>query len=221
MLQKTPDGNQIAAWRQGGQGNCSTVAAIKGLVDAYGKEGAFTSINKNDDGSYNVKLLDGRDVALTTKELAHSTKRSGFIEKGEGNDLEFANLAFAVAAKNKQNLSGYNSFDHAINSLNDGENPWDSPKWLGVPKENLINMSGKDASKYDSMVGWNSRHAVFVDRHVNAEGQASQKVDLYGNANHFGGGGGVSYRRGLFGRRIPVRSAGYSAGFAFKPLPSE
>jgi thiol-disulfide isomerase/thioredoxin len=217
----TPDGNQIHAWKQGGTGNCASIACIKAATDAYGKEGVFDGVTKREDGGFDLKLQDGRSVSLTAKELETAKRYSQFHELGKGTDLEHAQLTYGAMAKNKQELMGYRSFESALSSLNDGENPRDAARWLGIPKDRIQELTSKGVAGQDSIVAWNNRHAVFVDRALGQGGKESHQYDLYGRAMDYGSGSRLETRRGRFGRTYQVQVGGnpYPNAFGFSPRP--
>lgn len=202
LLAPTQDRNEIESWRQGGRGNCASVACIKAATDAYGKDKVFSGIERTENGGYNVTLQDGRKVSVSPKELEMATAHSGFVEQGKGKDKDFANLAFATMAKNKQDLTGMRSYGQAINSLNDGEDPRAAARWLGIPKDQIQDLTYKDKTGKDSIVAWNNGHAVMVDRREGANGKDAHVYDRFGNEQAY------DNRRNI-----------YPSAFGMKPLP--
>lgn len=126
-------------WRgfwQGSQGNCVTVSAIKAAMAKYGHNphGIYKHIKQTQDG-FDVTMRDSRKLHVSFDELTQAANGSDF----EGDDSEVkkdAIFLYAVSAKRAQleNNQGTakHSFQHAMDSLNDGEFPGDALKRLGL-----------------------------------------------------------------------------------------
>ncbi|KRP60575.1 hypothetical protein TU79_11245 [Pseudomonas trivialis] len=112
-------------FRQGNQGNCVTVAAIKVAMVRFGQSprSIFERVQRTARG-YDVTLRDGYTLSVSNRELSQAARESRF--KGvDAGMLKDANFLFAVSAKRaqQQNNDGTAgaSFSAAINSLNEGE----------------------------------------------------------------------------------------------------
>ena len=160
---KSNDASQLIAWRQNKKGNCSAIAAIKALIDAVGQDSAFLSIVLKSD-QYSVHLHDGSKIEVTKREVKLTGRESDFVDLNNPGDVEFANFCLAIMAKNKQVQLGINDFSAALESLNRGDFPMNSLKWIGIPENWIVDITAKDISSFDSIVAWDQRHAVFVDR---------------------------------------------------------
>jgi len=121
---KKPD-NIWSGFRQGDQGNCITVSAIKAAMMRYGQKptDVYKEVKETSKG-YEVTMRDGTTVPLTKDELKQAAAHAGF----KGDDpamITDANFMYAVSAKRAQleNNDGTakQSFTAALNSLNDGE----------------------------------------------------------------------------------------------------
>ena len=119
-------GNIWSGFRQGKDGNCITVAAIKAAMMRFGQKPTdiFSHVKLAGDG-YNVEMRDGFKLHLSKNELAQAAKRSDF--KGDGSAmLADATFLYAVSAKRAQieNNDGYasKSYGHALTSINDSDN---------------------------------------------------------------------------------------------------
>jgi len=183
LLKPTEDGNQIKAWRQTTEGNCASIATVKAAVDCYGKAGVFNKIKKNADGSYDIKLQNGRDVHITKAELEKTKSGSDFKELGKGSDIKFANLAFSVMIKENQRMYGMSSFTKSMNDLNSGEFPIKCASYLGIPKGQIEHLTNKSKRGKDSICAWNSAHAVMVD----SKKSGSHVYDSYGSVREYTG----------------------------------
>lgn len=119
-----PD-NIWSGFRQGPDGNCVTVSAIKVAMVRFGQSPTdiFKSVTRND-GGYRVVMRDDFQLTLTDSELAQGAQGAKF----NGPDKEMlkdAQFLFAVSAKRAQmennDRTAGRSFHAAVRSLNDGE----------------------------------------------------------------------------------------------------
>ena len=119
-----PD-NIWSGFRQGPDGNCVTVSAIKVAMVRFGQSPTdiFKSVTRND-GGYRVVMRDDFQLTLTDSELAQGAQGAKF----NGPDKEMlkdAQFLFAASAKRAQmennDRTAGRSFHAAVRSLNDGE----------------------------------------------------------------------------------------------------
>ncbi|AZF54075.1 hypothetical protein C4J85_3602 [Pseudomonas sp. R4-34-07] len=119
-----PD-NIWSGFRQGPDGNCVTVSAIKAAMYRFGQSPTdiFKEVAKTSDG-YQVFMRDGFRLTLTDGELAEGARGAKFSGPDTGM-LKDAQFLFAVSAKRAQmennDRTAGRSFQAAIRSLNDGE----------------------------------------------------------------------------------------------------
>ncbi|CRM98854.1 hypothetical protein [Pseudomonas sp. 34 E 7] len=119
-----PD-NIWSGFRQGPDGNCVTVSAIKAAMHRFGQSPTdiFQEVAKTRDG-YHVVMRDGFRLTLNDRELAEGSRGARFNGPDKGM-LKDAQFLFAVSAKRAQieNNDGMadRSYQHAIRSLNNGE----------------------------------------------------------------------------------------------------
>ena len=118
-------GNIWSGFKQGPDGNCVTVSAIKAAMMRYGKEptDVFKEVKEAGDG-YDVTMRDGFKLHVSKGELKEAAKEARF----EGDDpsmITAANFMYAASAKRAQmeNNDGTagRSFMAAMKSLNNGE----------------------------------------------------------------------------------------------------
>lgn len=150
---------------QGVEGNCVTVSAIKAAMVRFGQspESIYKKISATADG-YEVVMRDSFKLNVTRDELKKARLASNF----KGSDqalLEDANFLYAVSAKRAQlennDGRGNQSYEVAMETLNDGEYPGSALRRLGLSayvrestiKELLGGAIGTLA---------NSRHSVVV-----------------------------------------------------------
>jgi hypothetical protein len=124
----------IAGFRQGGTGNCVSVAAIKAGMAALGPDRLFKNVTRTAQG-VQLTMHDGFKVSLTNAELAQAEKASKLYGK-DPSLLAQANLAYAAMAKRAQ-IEGNDglrnmSYARALQSLNDGKSFREGAKWLGL-----------------------------------------------------------------------------------------
>lgn len=115
-------------FRQGPNGNCVTVSAIKASMAKFGQSPTdiFKEVKKEGEG-YRVVMRDGVTLHLSRRELAEGARSSKFVSRDQ-EMLKDAHFLFAVSAKRAQleNNDGYarTGFRAALHSLNDGEDEY-------------------------------------------------------------------------------------------------
>ncbi|ADO75088.1 hypothetical protein [Stigmatella aurantiaca] len=153
----------FSGFKQGGTGNCVSVAAIKAAMAKFGPDQVFKSVKRSGQG-YDVTMRDGVKVRVSDAELA----TAGRLSRISGRDPKLvrdAVLMYAAMA-NRAQLEGNDgrknmSFERACQSLNDGESYREGPRWLGLQKH-VRKIDPNDIHRYTAVVGASSRHAVFA-----------------------------------------------------------
>ena len=146
-------GNIWSGFRQGPDGNCTTVAAIKAAMMKFGNKptDVFMDVQPKGDG-FRVKMRDGFELDLSKAELVQAAQQARF----QGTDAEMitnANFMYAASAKraHMEGNEGYGhgndhnakrSYQDALVSLNDGERPDEVLDRLGL--KNLYRKSSSD-----------------------------------------------------------------------------
>jgi hypothetical protein len=117
--------NIWSGFRQGPDGNCVTVSAIKAAMYKFGQSPTdiYKDVIRTNDG-YQVTMRDDFRLTLTDQELRVGTAGSQFGGPDKGM-LKDAQFLFAVSAKraqmeNNDGTAGRN-FNAAVKSLNNGE----------------------------------------------------------------------------------------------------
>ncbi len=135
--------NIWTGFKQGPDGNCTTVAAIKAAMMKFGKQptDVFRDVKASGDG-YDVQMRDGFQLHLSKNELMQAAQQARF----EGTDPEMitnANFIYAASAK-RAHMQGNEGHGHgndqnakrsyldALVSLNDGERPDEVLDRLGM-----------------------------------------------------------------------------------------
>lgn len=160
----------FSGFRQGKNGNCVTISAIKAAMAKFGQnpKDIYKSVEKGADG-FKVVMRDGVKVELSKAELDAAIRGSNFVGLKDPEMLKDAHFLFACSAKRAQmeNNDGRasRSFEAAIRSLNDGEDEWGAGegfKRLGL-KDHMKHVSVRDFAD-KSLIGMVNRrgHSVAV-----------------------------------------------------------
>ncbi|WP_177445801.1 hypothetical protein [Pseudomonas sp. ICMP 460] len=129
-------GNIWTGFKQGPDGNCTTVSAIKAAMMKFGQKptDVFKDVKEAGDG-YDVQMRDGFQLHLSKGELQVAAQQARFL----GDDpamMTDANFLYAASAKRAQmeNNDGTASasFLQATVTLNDGEYGRESLERLGL-----------------------------------------------------------------------------------------
>ncbi|WP_340051917.1 hypothetical protein [Pseudomonas proteolytica] len=128
--------NIWSGFYQGVEGNCVTVSAIKAAMMKFGQnpQGIYKKISATADG-YEVVMRDGYKLNLTHDELNKAKVHSG-LQGSNQSLLDDANFLYAVSAKRAQlennDGRGNQSYEVAMDTLNDGEYPGSALRRLGL-----------------------------------------------------------------------------------------
>lgn len=162
-----PD-NIWSGFRQGPDGNCVTVSAIKVAMYRFGQSPTdiFKSVSKTNEG-YRVVMRDEFQLTLTGQELAQAAQHAQFNGQDRGM-LKDAQFLFAASAKRAQmeNNDGTagRSFHAAIRSLNNGEDergPGEGLLRLGL-KQHMKRVSVRDLARGQLGMCNRTGHSVAV-----------------------------------------------------------
>jgi len=179
----------MSGFNQTTEGNCSAVATIKAAMDKYGT-GVFDGMQQTQDGGYNLQMKDGVGLNISAQELQIAQEKEKF--EGVGTDeQEFATLCYAAMAKRammEQN-DGSTNFSGACDSLNNGEWPKDTARFLGL-ENNIQSLNTNNLFGQDGIVAWSAEHSLYLDNQG-----GNLMADKYGNPFSFDGTDG-------FGRSI-------------------
>jgi hypothetical protein len=155
-------------FRQGPDGNCVTISAIKAAMMKFGQSPTdiFSSVQAVGDG-YHVVMRDGFRLDLKKHELATAIRGSKFVPMRDPGMLKDAHFLFAVSAKRAQmeNNDGRaaRSFDAAVHSLNDGEDERGAGEgFLRLGLRNHMKTVSVSAFRDKSMIGMVNRDAHSV-----------------------------------------------------------
>lgn len=168
----------IEAFKQGGTGNCVSIAIIKASIEIFGLDGVF-SYNWNNQNCH-VIMRDGFELTFTPEEHATGANASRFVLLENKEVFDFANLAFTAMVKRAQ-IEGNDgndnmSFEEAIDSLNKGELYLEGPHWLGV-RQHMRSVGRKYIWQYRGVIGASSKHCFFASEGLE---------DYYGRVDQLG-----------------------------------
>jgi len=125
-----------SSFYQGANGNCATVSAIKAAMMRFGQKpkDIFRTVTERPEG-FEVTMRDGFPLTLTHEELAKA-RRVSQLTGADPVLLEDANFLYAVSAKRAQSenndFRARQSFEVAMQTLNDGDFPGNALRRLGL-----------------------------------------------------------------------------------------
>lgn len=169
----------IRSFRQGGTGNCVSIAIIKAGIEIFGLNQIFHS-QLEDSGNYNFMLRDGFQSTISPQEYEQAVSGSMFQELANKEIYDYAVLCYAVMAKRAM-IEGNDQQDNltyqqAIATLNNGENYLQGPYWLGL-RHNYRNIGRRYARTNPGCVGASRAHCFYVSYGME---------DQYGVPDHIG-----------------------------------
>ena len=155
----------ITAFRQGGTGNCVSIAVIKAGIEIFGLDKIFHAVLQ-EDNTFSITMRDGFQLKLTQLELAMAKEGSRFIVKANQEVFNYANFCFAAMAKRAQieendDLPREMTFVQAIDTLNDGEYYMEGPGWLGL-RHHCRAIGRKYIFHYPGVIGASRAHCFFA-----------------------------------------------------------
>jgi hypothetical protein len=123
----------IKSYRQGGTGNCVSIAVIKASIQVFGLD-KVVYFQKTTNEGYSFTMRDGFESSITKQEVELAIKGSNFICKVNKDIFNYSNLCFAAMAKRAldDKHEGSKTYKGAIESLNNGEYYYLGADWLGL-----------------------------------------------------------------------------------------
>jgi len=165
------------SFKQGERTNCSSIAFIKAALNVYGLDNLFVT-EKVNDSLRKITLKNNASFNLKNDELKKARVSAGFVyikENCESERItEYAILTYAVMAKYKQVIDKEETFDKALEDLEDGEVYTPTIyKYLGFEiGKQIQKLKRESGSEFCGVVAWSTAHAVFV---------CEEFMDYYGN----------------------------------------
>lgn len=168
----------IQSFRQGGTGNCVSIAIIKAGIEILGLNKIFHHQEK--DGGFEFMMRDGFEGKVSEEEWSKAKAGSRFIPLQNEEVYNYANTCFAAMAKRAM-IEGNDdipnpTYDQAIETLNDGEYYLHGTNWLGL-RHNYRNVGRKYARNNPGCVGASKKHCFYVSNGFE---------DEYGNPDRIG-----------------------------------
>jgi hypothetical protein len=165
------------SFKQGERTNCSSIAFIKASLNVYGLDNLFIA-EKVNDSLQKITLKNNASFNLKNEELKKAKVSAGFVyikDNCESEKItEYAMLVYAVMAKYKQIIDKEETFDKALEDLEDGEVYTPTIyKYLGFEiGKQIQKLKRQSGSEFCGVVAWSTAHAVFV---------CEDFMDYYGN----------------------------------------
>ncbi len=168
----------IKAFKQGGTGNCVSIAIIKAGIEIFGLNTVFQSNWVGD--ICNVIMRDGYELEFSKEEFESCYQLSKFIELENKDVYNYAVLCFAAMVKRAQleendNISNL-TFNEAAETLNKGEYYLEGPHWLGL-RHHIRSIGRKYIWQYKGVIGASRKHCFFASRGIE---------DNYGSVDKIG-----------------------------------
>ena len=156
----------IKSFRQGGTGNCVSIAVIKAGIQVFGLDKVvYFEHTTNEENSFTMR--DGFEGVLTKSEILEANSSSKFLLLENKFVFEYANLCFASMAKRAlmEEHEGASTITQAINSLNNGEYYYLGADWLGL-RHHKRAMGLKYIWNNLGVVGASSKHCFFCSEGI-------------------------------------------------------
>lgn len=159
----------IKAFKQGGTGNCVSIAIIKAGIEIFGMYNIFDYNKNSGDEGFSFMMQDGFEAGVSDDELQLAKQGSKFILLEKQEVFDYANICFAAMAKRAMiegNDDQHNpTYEGAIKTLNNGEYYLHGPNWIGL-RHNIRYIGRKYARNNPGCVGASKYHCFFVSRGV-------------------------------------------------------
>jgi hypothetical protein len=157
----------IKSFKQGGIGNCVSIAIIKASIQIFGLNKVFN--HQWVDGNCKVLMRDGFELSFTQDEMDTAKIGSEFVNIENSDFFDYAVLCFTAMAKRAQKEENDDvanmTFERAIETLNDGEWYTHGADWLGL-RYNTLNIKRKYIWQYKGVVGASRKHCFFCSEGV-------------------------------------------------------
>lgn len=168
----------IKAFKQGGTGNCVSIATIKAGIEIFGLNNVFQ--HKWDNNICYIIMRDGAEIEIPKPVYESCFKLSKFEVLDNDEIYKYAVLCFSAMAKRAQIEENDNipnmTFEMAAASLNDGEFYLEGPHWLGL-RHNIRSIGRKFIWQYKGVIGASRKHCFFASQGYE---------DAYGSVNMIG-----------------------------------
>lgn len=155
----------IKAFKQGGTGNCVSIAIIKAGIEIFGINNIFQHDWNNN--ICEVIMRDGFQLNFSKEELEKGISLSKFILLENEEVFNYANLCFTAMVKRAQaeeNDGQSNmSFEEAAETLNKGEYYLEGPHWIGL-RQNTRSIGRKYIYQNKGVIGASRKHCFYASK---------------------------------------------------------
>ncbi|WP_249746322.1 hypothetical protein [Pseudomonas rhodesiae] len=192
----TEAGNIWSGFKQGPDGNCTTVAAIKAAMMKFGQKPTdiFRDVTANGDG-WDIQMRDGFQLHLSKSELRQAAQQARFMGDDAGMMTD-ANFLYAASAKRAHmegnqgwgfgnDANARRSFADALVSLNDGEMLSEGLDRLGLKGLYRQSSSSELASGVLGVVAYGGHAMASIGGHVELWGGRGGQPQNGGEAYAF------------------------------------
>jgi hypothetical protein len=152
----------ITCFKQGEKGNCASVALIKASISVYGINNVFSE-SPLSDSSFEITLQNGKKYTLTASDLLKAEKSADFNKQSDCDDeiIKYANKCYAIMAKVRQEIEGFDSYEDALKMLERGAYTPTVYIYLGLEKNVKPFRRRTNVSNECGVVVWRLKHAAF------------------------------------------------------------
>lgn len=176
----------IESFYQGKRNNCVSIALIKAAFNVFGPENVFKKVEQLNDTTWTIILKNDFELSLHSSELKKANISAGFIMKDSLDQkiIDLKNKAvftYAVMAKYKYKNENLNTFDKALNQIENGATTSKSYKNLGLElNKNVKKLNRLSGRKKCGLVAWSPTHAVFAcNGYIDNHGKRKKLWALY------------------------------------------
>jgi hypothetical protein len=170
----------IKSFRQGGEGNCVSIAIIKAGIEIFGLNNIFQFEWKGN--LREVIMRDGFQLSFTKEELKKGTTLSKFILLENNDIFNYANLCFTAMVKRAQLEDNDNkanmTFETAADTLNTGEYYLEGPHWIGL-RHNIRSIGRRYIWQYKGVIGASRLHCFFSSKGYEDDYGKINRIDFF------------------------------------------
>lgn len=155
----------IKSFKQGGTGNCVSIAIIKAGIEIFGLNEIFQ--HEWDDITCKIVMRDGMRLEFSKEEFESCYELSKFKLLNNKEVFDYAVLCYASMVKRAQLEENDNipnlTFLGAVETLNKGEYYLEGPHWLGL-RHNTRSIGRKYIWQYKGVIGASRKHCFFASK---------------------------------------------------------
>ena len=173
----------ITAFKQGGRGNCASIALIKATISVYGLGNVFQE-QILADGTLEITLKNSKKYTLTQEELKMAEESADFKKKDPTEDektiIAYAVKCYAVMGKVREDIHGFNSYEDALQKLDRGAYTPAVYMFLGLENKIKTFRRRSNVDNECGIVCWRTKHAVYAcNGFIDEWGKKNQLTSRY------------------------------------------